>query len=226
MYDIPDTIHASWKPLFDAQNNRLRKIMKQLNHYHKKEGKIIYPPPESVFRVFTMDLYQIKLVLLGQDPYIQENQAMGLSFSVPSNERIPPSLQNIFKEISSNYPKHYTFQHGNLTSWFTREHIFLLNASLTVEAGKSGSHMTLWQKFTDNVMRYIADNNPDALFLLFGNFAKSKMNILPPSAIHNTVTCVHPSPLSAHNGFFGSEVFKKINNIYTNRALSPICWQN
>jgi uracil-DNA glycosylase len=225
MESIYSQIHSSWKPLFDAQKNRLQKIFKKLQEY-ERDGRVIYPSKDSIFKVFTLDLYQIKMVLLGQDPYINPNQAMGLSFSVPSSERIPPSLQNIFKELSIEYPKQYTFTHGDLTKWFEREHIFLLNASLTVEAGKSGSHMSLWEKFTDNVIRYIADNHPSTVFLLLGNFAKSKTSMLNPQAFKNVVMCAHPSPLSAHHGFFNSDVFKKVNSKFVERGSSPICWQN
>ena len=219
------SIHPTWKPLFEAQKNRLQKIFKTLTEYNNSK-KVLYPPQECIFKVFSMDLYQIKLVLLGQDPYIQKNQAMGLSFSVPENERIPPSLQNIFKELAIEYPNTYTFKHGDLTKWFERERIFLLNASLTVEEGKSGSHMSLWEKFTDNVIRYIGDNNSDAVFLLLGNFAKSKSTMLNPDARKNIITCVHPSPLSAHAGFFQSNIFQKVDKKFTERGASPICWQN
>lgn len=222
---ILEDIHPTWKPLFEAQKNRIQNIFKTLNKYYQG-NKVIYPPTECIFKVFSMDLYEIKLVLLGQDPYIQKNQAMGLSFSVPENERIPPSLQNIFKELAIEYPNTYTFQHGDLTKWFQRERVFLLNASLTVEEGKSGSNMSLWEKFTDNVIRYIGDNNPTAVFLLLGNFAKSKTSMLNPEAFKNTITCVHPSPLSAHHGFFNSDVFKKVNSKFVERGSSPICWQN
>jgi uracil-DNA glycosylase len=224
--DYMSHIHPSWTPLFEAQKNRLNKIFKKLHEYETIHKCVIYPPKESIFKVFTLDLYQIKMVLLGQDPYINPNQAMGLSFSVPSTERIPPSLQNIFKELSIEYPNQYTFTHGDLTNWFLRERIFLLNASLTVEGGKSGSHMSLWEKFTDNVIRYIADNNPSTVFLLLGNFAKSKSAMLNPTAFKNVVKCAHPSPLSAHHGFFNSDVFKKVNQKFTERESSPICWQN
>jgi uracil-DNA glycosylase len=218
-------IHPSWKPLFDAQKIRLCKIKKHLEKL-KKAGKVIYPPSECIFKVFTKDLYQIKVVILGQDPYIRPNQAMGLSFSVSSNERIPPSLQNIFKELQDEYPNTYHFTHGDLTRWFEKEHLFLLNAALTVEEGLSGSHMQLWEKFTNNVIRYIADNHPSAIYLFMGNFAKSKKSILPPSAYPNIVSCAHPSPLSAYQGFFKSNVFKSINEKLTTRDTSPICWQN
>lgn len=218
-------MHPSWAPLFDAQRNRLKKIEAALEAM-RAAGTVIYPPPEAIFRVFSMDLYAIKVVLLGQDPYIQPNQAMGLSFSVPRGERIPPSLQNMFKELHAEYPGVYDFTHGDLTAWFEREHIFLLNSALTVEAGASGSHMRLWGHFTDNVIRYIAANRPDVVFLLMGNFAKSKTAMLTPEAFANTVSCVHPSPLSAHNGFFGSGVFKRVNAKLVARSQSPICWSN
>jgi len=218
-------VHSSWLPLFEAQKNRLGKIAKKLKSA-RVEGQTIYPKPDDILRVFEMNLFEIKLVLLGQDPYIQENQAMGLSFSVPSSERIPPSLQNIFKELSAEFPKAYTFKHGDLSEWFRREKVFLLNASLTVESGKSGSHMAYWETFTDNVIRYISENQPDAIFLLMGNYAKSKAVFIPMPQRSNIVACAHPSPFSAYNGFFKSDVFLKVNEKLTTRASSPICWQN
>jgi len=224
---LPSPIHhhPSWAPVFDSQKVRLSKIGRVLGT-ESAAGTVIYPPTDAVFRVFEMDLAAIKVVLIGQDPYINANQAMGLSFSVPVGERIPPSLQNIFKELHLEYPETYTFTHGDLTKWQEREGVFLLNASLTVRSGNSGSHMKLWQKFTDNVIRYLATARPDVVFLLLGNFAKSKCVLLPESQRQNVVYCVHPSPLSAHQGFFNSDVFKKVNKKLAQFGNAPINWQN
>lgn len=220
-----DEIDSTWKPFFTSQRKVLKQIEKVLSS-QIKEGKIIYPKPEDVFKVFTKDFYDIKVLLLGQDPYINPNQAMGLSFSVPKNERIPPSLKNIFKELQIEFPNTYDFKHGDLQEWFERENIFMLNASLTVEAGKSGSHMDLWEQFTDKVIEYIAKYNKKVVYILLGNYAKSKMKLIPNENHNNVITCVHPSPFSANNGFFKSGIFKKTNEILSNRSISPICWQN
>jgi len=222
---IFDKIDSTWKPFFASQHRTLKHIEKEINN-HVKEGKTIYPKPEDIFKVFTKDFYDIKVLLLGQDPYINPNQAMGLSFSVPKTERIPPSLQNIFKELHIEYPNTYNFKHGDLQEWFERENIFLLNASLTVEAGKSGSHMDLWEKFTDKVIEYIAKYNDNVVYILLGNYAKSKMKLIPQDNMDNVITCVHPSPFSANNGFFKSGIFIKTNHLLEKRSKSPICWQN
>jgi uracil-DNA glycosylase len=222
-------IHPSWIPLFNSQTNRINKIRKTLKHmrnaFAEGRGSQIFPEEHNVFKVFEMDLYRIKVVILGQDPYIRPGQAMGLSFSVPKGQTIPPSLQNIYKEIMAEYPGVYQFPHGDLTRWMTEEHIFLLNASLTVEEGKSGSQMALWSKWTDNVIRYISANRPDVVFLLMGTFAKTKTAMLSPESFSNAIMCSHPSPLSAYQGFFGSGVFKKVNEKLTCRSRSPIVWR-
>lgn len=220
-----DIIHPTWKPFFASQRKLLGRIQQRLDQ-DALQGKIIYPEPQDVFKVFTMDFYDIKVLLLGQDPYIQKNQAMGLSFSVPKEEKIPPSLQNIFRELHQEYPGTYTFTHGDLTSWFERERILLLNASLTVEEGTSGSHMSLWQTFTDRVISYLATYREDVVYLFFGNFAQRKCALIPKHKQNDVLTCVHPSPLSARRGFFGSRIFQKTNEALIERSQSPVCWQN
>jgi uracil-DNA glycosylase len=215
-------IHPSWMPVFDAQKVRLNKIHKELA-FMRDAGVEVYPREQDVFKVFEGDIADVKLVLLGQDPYINPNQAMGLSFSVPANTRIPPSLLNIFKELEIEYPATYKFINGDLTKWFETEHIFLLNSALTVRAGCSGSHMEMWEKFTNNVIKYISHTRPDVVFLLLGSYAKSKKSLIPHT---NIVECVHPSPLSAHNGFFGSKIFQNVNQKLENVGHAPINWQN
>jgi uracil-DNA glycosylase len=159
-----------------------------------------------------MDVTKIKIVLLGQDPYHGQGQAHGLSFSVPTSVKIPPSLRNIFKELQNEFPeRNYNFVSGNLEQWFYREKIFLLNASLTVVEGKAGSHMKQWETFTNSVIEFISAQNPMCIFLLLGNFAKAKEKyILNKERIINGV---HPSPLSAHNGFFNSNIFIKVEEL-------------
>jgi len=179
----------------------------------------VYPPPECIFKVFEMDVKDIKIVLLGQDPYHNVGQAHGLSFSVPSTEKIPGSLRNIFKELKIEFPeRNYQFKSGNLERWFYDQKIFLLNAALTVEKNKPGSHIKRWSKFTDQVIEHIISNNNHCVFLLFGNFAKKKVRSIPD----RTVECVHPSPLSANRGFFGSNVFKRVEDLLG----ETINWQN
>jgi len=196
-----ENIHKSWKPLFDQYDFDLDTLY--------NSGDTIYPPRESIFKVFQMDLNEIKVVLLGQDPYHNPNQANGLSFSVNDGIAIPPSLRNIYKELQTEFPKrNYVFKSGNLEKWFEREKIFLLNASLSVAKNKPGSQMDVWREFTDDVIKYISENNSTCIFVLLGNFAKSKQVFI--SNKDNIITGVHPSPFSAHSGFFGSNLFKDI----------------
>jgi uracil-DNA glycosylase len=196
-----DKIHESWNELFTKYNFDLDNLYNTNN--------IIYPKQEQVFRVFEMDVNEIKILLLGQDPYHNPDQANGLSFSVNDNIKIPPSLKNIYKEIQSEFPeRNYTFTTGNLERWFNEEKIFLLNASLTVIQNKPGSQMSLWNTFTNDVIKYISRNNDKCIFVLLGNFAQSKDNYIVNK--NNIIYGVHPSPLSASKGFFGSNIFKLI----------------
>ena len=194
-------IHSSWNELFDQYDFNLE------NLYSKDE--VIYPKREDLFKVFEMDVREIKIVLLGQDPYHNPNQAHGLSFSVPDDIAIPPSLRNIYKELQIEFPeRNYIFKSGNLQRWFLEEKIFLLNTSLSVIKNKPSSHMSLWQEFTNDVIKFISENNTKCVFLLLGNFAKTKEVYI--SNKNNIVAGVHPSPLSASKGFFNSNIFKQV----------------
>ena len=210
------TYHESWKPLFDKFES-----ISNINALYSSEEKQVYPEKENVYKVFEMDVREIKVVLLGQDPYHGQGQAHGLSFSVPTGVKIPPSLRNIFKELQNEFPeRNYNFVSGNLEQWFYREKIFLLNASLTVVEGKAGSHMKQWELFTNSVIEFISAQNPMCIFLLLGNFAKAKEKyILNKERIINGV---HPSPLSAHNGFFNSNIFIKVEELLNEK----IDWSN
>jgi uracil-DNA glycosylase len=195
------SIHKSWTKLFEKYDFDIDSIY--------SEGEV-YPPRELVFRVFQMDVKDIKILLLGQDPYHGPNQARGLSFSVPHSEKIPPSLKNIYKELKLNFPeRNYTFTSGNLEQWFYREKIFLLNSSLTVQRGKAGSHMSVWEKFTNEVIHFVSEQNENCVFLLLGNYAKSKSAFIKNKS--KIVSEVHPSPLA--RGFIGSNVFKRVEEV-------------
>jgi uracil-DNA glycosylase len=200
-------IHPSWKPLFDQYDL-------DLDSFYTTE---VYPPKEQVLRVFEVPVQDIRIVLLGQDPYHGKGQAHGLSFSVPKDIPVPPSLKNIYKELQLSFPERsYSFPTGDLTQWFEREKIFLFNASLTVEAGQAGSHMSLWKDFTDDVIRFIDQHNPTCVFLLLGNFAKAKADLITKK--NRIVMEVHPSPLA--RGFVGSGVFKRVESVLG----SPVNW--
>jgi uracil-DNA glycosylase len=198
MYEI----HDSWLPIFSKYS------FSNLNTIY--ENNEVYPSRELVFRVFEMDVKEIRICLVGQDCYHGPNQAHGLSFSVPTNQKIPPSLRNIFKELKLEFPdRNYNFTSGSLEQWFYREKIFLLNSSLTVEKGKAGSHMNIWTKFTDDIIKFISENNPNCVFLLLGNYAKLKTPLIQNK--DKIVSEVHPSPLA--KGFIGSNVFQRVEKV-------------
>jgi len=208
-----DLIHKSWLSLFEKHNlincaTETKSLQLPSTIINQIDNNVIvYPSQEQIFRIFEIDLTTIEIVLLGQDPYHGPNQAHGLSFSVPNGIKIPPSLKNIYKELQNNFPeRNYTFDSGNLEKWFYNEKIFLLNASLTVIDGKPGSHMKLWKDFTNDVIKYIAENNIKCIFLLLGNFAKEKAQFIEDKT--RILSCPHPSPLA--RGFIGSEIFKKV----------------
>ena len=203
-------IHSSWKPLFD-------KLLINIDDLYSKSEGNIYPPKELVFRVFEISVYDINIVLLGQDPYYNIGQANGLSFSVSSNIPIPPSLKNIFKELKLEYPdRNYEFTSGNLEQWLYRENIFLLNSSLTVLDSKPGCHMKIWEQFTNDVIKFISTTNANCIFLLLGNYAKKKEKFIEDKK--RIVMGPHPSPLA--RGFIGSNIF-----IQLEKALNkPINW--
>jgi len=187
------------------------------------QGKIIYPPQGDVFNAFEFTDYdQIKVVLIGQDPYHGEGEAHGLLFSVKKGIRIPPSLRNIYKELASDIQ----FQipdHGYLKKW-ADEGVFLLNTILTVEKDQPLSHKNLgWEIFTDQVIRILNEREKPLVFVLWGNFAKSKA-VLITNPKHFILKANHPSPLSASRGFFGCKHFSKINSILKDLGEKEIAW--
>jgi uracil-DNA glycosylase len=193
-----DKVHHSWKKLFDTYDFELEKI------YDAKDT--VYPEKQNVFNAFLLPVDKIKVVLLAQDCY-HDGSANGYCFSC--DFKIPPSLRNIYKELSAEFPeRNYKFDNGNIKIWSTRENIFLLNCALTVKKGEPLSHMDIWKEFTDDVIKYIDEHNKNCIYVLLGNFAKSKKVLITNKA--NIIEGVHPSPFSAHHGFFGSNVFKKI----------------
>ncbi len=196
-----ETIHNSWLPLFEKYSFDLDALYSTQMVCPDRQ---VYPPKHQIFRVFEMDINKIKIVLLGQDPYHGPDQAHGLSFSVPSFQKIPPSLRNIFKELKTCFPdRNYNFNNGNLERWFKEEDILLLNCSLTVEYGNPGSHMKIWEDFTNDAIHYISRKNPNCVFLLLGKFAQSKTLLISNQT--NIVCAPHPSPLA--RGFIGSNCF-------------------
>lgn len=204
------------------QSEHFKKIVDFLNFEYEK--KIIYPPKNEIFTIFKkIAPKNIKVVILGQDPYHGEGQANGMSFSVKKGVKIPPSLKNIYLELNSDLgieiPKH-----GDLTKW-TEQGVFLLNATLTVESGKPNSHKDIgWQKFTDAVIKKISEEKQPKVFLLWGNFAISKKDLILNNSNNLVLTSPHPSPFSANRGFFGSRPFSKINEFLEKKGIEKIDW--
>ncbi|MBQ1905913.1 MAG: uracil-DNA glycosylase [Bacteroidales bacterium] len=192
-------------------------------HASKDAGTRIYPPGGQIFKAFELTpLPEVKVVILGQDPYHGPGQAMGLSFSVPDGIPAPPSLKNIFKEIEDELGVQMSGR-TNLESW-ARQGVLLLNAILTVEAGKAASHSAIgWQTFTDAVIKCISDNCSGVVFMLWGNFARSKKDLID-SGKHFVLEAAHPSPL-ARGAFFGCGHFATANRLLEAQGKAPIDWK-
>lgn len=217
-------IEPSWKALL--QDEFKKPYFKQIVDHLKTEreqGKTIYPPGSLIFNAFNQTPFdQVKVVILGQDPYHGAGQAMGLSFSVPRGIMPPPSLVNIFKELQEDTGMR-TPQHGDLTAW-ARQGVMLLNASLTVRAADPMSHSKIgWHHFTDAVISKISQQRTHVVFLLWGKFAQEKTKLIDGSK-HLVLKAAHPSPLSAHNGFFGCRHFSRTNEYLVKSGMDPINW--
>ncbi|CAF4607548.1 unnamed protein product [Rotaria sp. Silwood1] len=215
----------SWYKTFEKEFSK--EYFKKLANFiadQRKKGIVIYPPPRHVFTFTRMcELNQVKVVILGQDPYHGPNQAHGLSFSVRKNIPIPPSLQNIFKELESDIPDFIIPKHGTLSGW-ARQGVLLLNACLTVEKQKANSHRDKgWEKFTDAIIQYLNDQSSNIVFLLWGKDAQRKGSQIDPKR-HYVLKAAHPSPLSASNGFFNCKHFSKTNAYLKAAGLDEINW--
>ena len=215
-------MHDSWKNFLKFEFER--PYFKELSAFLTKEyaTKTIFPKKEQVFSAFTTDLNEIKVVILGQDPYHTPGAAHGLAFSVPPTEKIPPSLANIYREIDSDLGSHQNHT-GCLKSWQTQG-VLLLNNVLTVEAHKAGSHRGRgWEIFTEETIKYLNRNREHLVFILWGRDARSKKSLIDTSK-HLILESAHPSPLSAYNGFFGSKPFSKTNAFLEQTGQTPISW--
>lgn len=185
---------------------------------------IVYPPPKNIFRALELTPFdRVKAVILGQDPYHGRGQANGLSFAVGSDVKIPPSLQNIFKEIESDVGQKLIHTNGDLTRW-AEQGVLLLNSTLTVDAGNAGSHQGKgWEIFTDAIIQKLSERREHLVFILWGNYAKTKGVHIDRSK-HLVIESPHPSPFSARTGFFGSRPFSKTNAYLSAYNLTPIDW--
>ncbi|WP_367672120.1 uracil-DNA glycosylase [Buchnera aphidicola] len=213
----------NWKDLFYKEKNKLFKILHRVNK--KRLSTMIFPSKENVFNAFYYTpFHKIKIVIIGQDPYHQRNQANGLSFSVNYNCKIPPSLKNIYKEIINDLllPKNY-YDHGCLYHW-AHQGVLLLNSILTVELGKPKSHILYgWSDFTDAIIYYISKYLDNIIFVLWGKYAQQKSYIINHNR-HYVLCAAHPSPYSANLGFFGCRHFSEINKILLLHNKIPIFW--
>ena len=210
----------SWKEIFKdyPKRNELGITVDNINK--KRQTATIYPPKELVFKVFDLPLQDIKVVILGQDPYHNPGQACGLSFSVNDGVPLPKSLINIYKELYDDLGI-TPAKTGNLEKWF-KQGIFLLNSVLTVEEYSPASHSNVgWQDFTDYIIETISQKNNNVVFVLWGSYARSKKTLIDNSR-HKIIESPHPSPLSAYRGFFASKVFSRINSYLEEVGKKPI----
>ncbi len=210
----------SWKEIFKnyPKRNELGITVDNINK--KRQTVTIYPPKELVFKVFDLPLQDIKVVILGQDPYHNPGQACGLSFSVNDGIPLPKSLINIYKELYDDLGI-TPAKTGNLEKWF-KQGIFLLNSVLTVEEYSPASHSNVgWQDITDYIIETISQKNNNVVFVLWGSYARSKKTLIDSSR-HKIIESPHPSPLSAYRGFFGSKVFSRINSYLEEVGKKPI----
>ena len=212
-----------WQPLFDIEQRKpyyleLRKFLK--SEYF---SKTVYPPMDEIFRAFTLTSFAgTKVIIVGQDPYHEPGQAMGLSFSVRENVPEPPSLQNIHTEIINEGVEQGPWS-SDLSRW-ARQGVLLLNSTLTVVAHRAASHSGKgWEIFTDNAIRALGDDGRPKVFMLWGSYARSKKAIISNPA-HLILESAHPSPLSAYRGFFGNGHFKACNDFLVRTGQAPIIW--
>ncbi|MEZ4104184.1 MAG: uracil-DNA glycosylase [Candidatus Paceibacterota bacterium] len=216
-------IETSWQKTLTKEFEKpyFKKLTDKVREAYLKE--VIYPHPKNIFNAFSLCPFnEVKVVILGQDPYHGLGQAHGLCFSVPDGEKIPPSLKNIYKEINNDLGKEIP-ESGNLGRW-AKQGVLLLNATLTVRAGYAGSHQGLgWETFTDTIIKTISEQKEHVVFLLWGRYAQAKTSLIDKNK-HLILTAPHPSPLSAHNGWFGSKHFSQTNIYLKKHNQKPIEW--
>ena len=215
-------MHDSWKPFLKSEFDKpyFKELSKFLHQAY--ETKTIYPKKSLVFSAFATDLNEVKVVILGQDPYHTPGAAHGLAFSVPDTAPIQPSLVNIYKEIDNDIGHHKNAT-GNLRNW-QNQGVLLLNTVLTVEAHKAGSHRGKgWETFTTEVIKYLNETRPHLVFILWGRDARNKKSLIDAKK-HLILESPHPSPLSAYNGFFGNHHFSKTNEFLKAHDMNIIEW--
>jgi len=224
MSDRDINIEAGWKRVLKEEfEKEYISTIKNTIMQTKAAGNPVYPPGPLIFNAFNLTPFdKVKVVIIGQDPYHNPGEAMGLSFSVPKGVRVPPSLRNIYKELVQDIGFE-TPSHGDLSSW-AAQGVLLLNAMLTVEHKKAGSHQKIgWQEFTDAAIRELSDRKEGLVFLLWGRFAQSKASLIDEGKQHILIAA-HPSPL-ARNAYSGSKHFSQTNAILEAQDMTPIEWQ-
>jgi uracil-DNA glycosylase len=217
-------IEPSWKKALEAEFGK--DYFAALTSFVKKEylEQKVYPAPKNIFKAFELTPFtDVRVVILGQDPYHGAHQAIGLSFAVEKGITLPPSLRNIYKEIESDLGSPVTHTDGDLTRW-AEQGVLLLNATLTVRASAAGSHQGRgWEQFTDAAIKALSDQREHIVFILWGNYARQKGAIIDRSK-HHIIESAHPSPFSATNGFFGSKPFSRTNEYLLSQGMEPINW--
>jgi len=221
---IPD-LPNSWKTLIGAETEKdyFKQLILDIEASYLINNPPIYPPAELVFNALELcPPKKTKVIILGQDPYHGKDQAIGLAFSVLGGTKIPPSLMNIFKELRTDVGMPIP-ESGNLSHW-ANQGVLLLNATLTVEAERAGSHQGKgWEQFTDHIIEAISDTQEHLVFLLWGNYAQAKSKLIDETK-HLILTAPHPSPLSAHRGFFGCRHFSQTNEYLNRHSRTEIEW--
>ena len=217
-------IDSSWQKYLTGEFEK--PYFAELTEFVKKEYKdeVVYPPPKFIFRAFDLCPFEkVKVVILGQDPYHGKRQANGLAFAVDENTAVPPSLQNIFKEIESDLGNRVKSEEGDLSRW-AEQGVLLLNATLTVRANVAGSHQGHgWELFTDAVIKALSEEREHLVFMLWGNYAKAKGAHIDRKK-HLVLEAPHPSPFSAFSGFFGCKHFSQANDYLIAHNETPINW--
>jgi len=214
----------TWEKLIEIEEQKdyFRKLKDEIDKRYETSN--VFPEKQNIFKAFSLtSLDNLKVVILGQDPYHGFGQAQGLSFSTPANIKNPPSMVNILKEINDDLQKKSFCEDGDLTPW-AKDGVLLLNTILTVEEGKPKSHHNLgWEIFTDNIIKYISDNKKDIVFILWGSPAIAKTKLIDTKK-HHILSSPHPSPLSSYRGFFGCKHFSKTNEILSSLGKKTINW--
>ncbi|WP_316821049.1 uracil-DNA glycosylase [Pedobacter gandavensis] len=223
---MPLNLDKSWQNHLEPEFNKAyMKALKTFLLQEKREGHEVFPEQHDLFSALNHTPFdQVKVVILGQDPYHGPGQAHGLSFSVKKGVTVPPSLKNIYKELNTDIEGFKTPDHGNLTQW-ADQGVLLLNATLTVRARTAGSHQKKgWELFTDKIITELSEKRKGLIFILWGAYAQKKIALID-TAKHTVIGGPHPSPLSAYKGFFGSKPFSKTNAQLIKEGKTPINWQ-